>query len=175
MIVATGGSAVHPKAFFGKNVVTVTEVLNGSVKISDKKVCVIGSGMTGLETAEFLCEQGNQVSVVEMADEIAPGAWFQHKDDVLPKLDKFGVDFYTSSKLLKTNDNSISVADLKANKEFDIPCDLIVLSLGVKPNNSLFDELKSVCQNTYIIGDALKVGRIYNATESAFQTVMSIN
>ena len=42
--------------------------------------------MTGLETSELLCEAGNQVSIVEMADEIAPGAWFQHLDDALPKL-----------------------------------------------------------------------------------------
>jgi pyruvate/2-oxoglutarate dehydrogenase complex dihydrolipoamide dehydrogenase (E3) component len=32
--------------------------------------------MTGLETTEFLNENGNRVTVVEMADDIAPGAWF---------------------------------------------------------------------------------------------------
>lgn len=175
VIVATGGSAVHPKAFSGDNVVTVTEILNGTIKPDSKNVCVIGSGMTGLETAELLCEQGNKVSIVEMANEIAPDTWFQHKDDALPKLNAHGVKFYTSTKLLSVNENSTTVCDLNANKEFEIPCDLVVLSLGVKPNNSLYEELKGMYKNLYLVGDASKIGRIFNATENAYQTVMSIN
>ena len=53
----------------------------GEKKISGKIVAVIGSGMTGLETTEILNESGNHVVVVEMAEEIAPGTWFQLKDD----------------------------------------------------------------------------------------------
>lgn len=174
VIIATGGSAVHPKAFSGDNVVSVTEILNGSVKVDNKKICVIGSGMTGLETAELLCTQGNKVSVIEMANEVAQGTWFQHTDDILPKLNKFGVEFFTSTKLSKVNGSSITVTDINDNKDFEIPCDLVVLSLGVKPNNSLYDELKGLYKNLYVVGDASKIGRIFNATESAFQTVISI-
>ena len=68
IIVATGGNAIKPKAFDKENVVTVTDILNGGVKLSGKNVCVIGSGMTGLETSELLVSQGNKVSVIEMAD-----------------------------------------------------------------------------------------------------------
>ena len=42
-------------------------------------------GMTGLETSELLVSQGNHVTIVEMAPRIAPGAYFQHVDDALPK------------------------------------------------------------------------------------------
>ena len=88
VITATGGNAIHPKSFNGDNVVTVTQVLNGDIDISNKKVAVIGSGMTGLETSELLVSKGNKVTVVEMADKIAPGAWFQQLDDALPVLCK---------------------------------------------------------------------------------------
>ncbi len=174
VIIATGGFAVHPKAFSGENVVTVTDILNGSVKVSNKKICVIGSGMTGLETSELLCEQGNKVSIVEMADKIAPGAWFQHLDDALPKLKDAGTKFYTSTKLSEIDDKGISVVNLKTNKSFKIDCDLVVLSMGVRSDNVLYEEIKSSFNNVYNIGDSSKIGRIYNATESAYQVAMSI-
>lgn len=174
IIVATGGNAIKPKAFDKENVVTVTEILNGTVKLSGSEVCVIGSGMTGLETSELLVEQGNHVSIVEMADSIAPGAWFQQLDDALPKLQAGGTKFYTSTKLMDIDENGITVSDLKTGRESKIACDKVVLSLGVRPDNSLYEELKSEFKNVYEIGDCVKVGRIHNATESAYQLVKSI-
>ena len=174
IIVATGGNAIKPKAFDKENVVTVTDVLDGSVKLSGKKICVIGSGMTGLETSELLVSQGNHVSVVEMADKIAPGAWFQQLDDALPKLKEANTEFYTSSKLVDIMPGSIKVLDLITNSNREISCDMVVLSMGVRPDNSLYESLKSEFGNVYAIGDCVKTGRIVNATESAYKLVMSI-
>ncbi len=174
VINATGGNAVQPKAFEGENVVTVTEILNGNIKVENKKVCVIGSGMTGLETSELLCEAGNQVSIVEMADEIAPGAWFQHLDDALPKLKKYNTRFYSSSKLTEIKSDGIVIENTKTKKSEHLPCDLVVLSLGVRSDNALYEEIRNLFEHVYNIGDSSKVGRIYNATESAYQVVKSI-
>lgn len=174
VINATGGNAVHPKAFQADNVVTVTEILNGSVKPENKKICVIGSGMTGLETSELLCDYGNKVTIVEMADAIAPGAWFQGVDDALPKLKKAGTDFLTSTKLLSVNSNSITAKDLKSNQDIDIPCDMVVLSMGVKPDNTLYEEIKNDYKYVFNIGDSNKTGRIHHATEAAYHAVKSI-
>lgn len=174
IIIATGANAVQPKAFCGSNVVTVTDVLNGSVKFTGKKLCVIGSGMTGLETSELLIEQGNSVSVIEMADTIAPGAWFQQLDDAMPKLVKANTKFYTSTKLLKVLPNGIAVEDTKTGREYTIQCDGIVLSMGVKPDNALYNELKGVYNNVYAIGDCDKSGRIYNATQAAYKLASSL-
>ncbi len=174
IIIATGANAVQPKAFCGSNVVTVTDVLNGSVQFTGKKLCVIGSGMTGLETSELLIEQGNSVSVIEMADTIAPGAWFQQLDDAMPKLVKANTKFYTSTKLLKVLPNGIAVEDTKTGREYTIQCDGIVLSMGVKPDNALYNELKGVYNNVYAIGDCDKSGRIYNATQAAYKLASSL-
>lgn len=174
IIIATGANAVQPKAFCGCNVVTVTDVLNGTVQFTGKKLCVIGSGMTGLETSELLIEQGNSVSVIEMADTIAPGAWFQQLDDAMPKLVKANTKFYTSTKLLKVLPNGIAVEDTKTGREYTIQCDGIVLSMGVKPDNALYNELKGVYNNVYAIGDCDKSGRIYNATQAAYKLASSL-
>jgi len=175
VITATGGNAIHPKSFNGDNVVTVTQVLNGSIDISNKKVAVIGSGMTGLETSELLVSKGNKVTVVEMADKIAPGAWFQQLDDALPVLEKAGTEFLTSHKLLSVSSSGIELENLKEKKAVAIKVDLVVLSLGVRSDNSLYNDIKnSDSYKVYNIGDSNKIGRIANATESAYQLVMNI-
>lgn len=175
VITATGGNAIHPKSFNGDNVVTVTQVLNGDIDISNKKVAVIGSGMTGLETSELLVSKGNKVTVVEMADKIAPGAWFQQLDDALPVLEKAGTEFLTSHKLLSISSSGIELENLKEKKAVAIKVDLVVLSLGVRSDNSLYNDIKnSDSYKVYNIGDSNKIGRIANATESAYQLVMNI-
>lgn len=174
IIIATGGNAVHPKAFDKPNVVTVTEVLNGKVKLENSKVCVIGSGMTGLETSELLVEQGNKVTIVEMADKIAPGAWFQQLDDALPKLRAADTVFLTSTKLADVKENRIIVNDLKTGVTSEIECDKVVLSMGVRPDDSLYNEIKDKFKNVYKIGDCVKTGRIFNATQDGYNIAKSI-
>ena len=131
--------------------------------------------MTGLETSEMLCEAGNRVSVIEMAEEIAPGAWFQQLDDVLPKLEKYNTEFLLSSKLIDIQEKYIVVENTKTKKQEKIYCDLVVLSLGVRSDNALYEEIKDLFKSVYNIGDSAEVGRIYSATESAYRIVKSID
>lgn len=179
VIIATGGYAVKPKSIPGigfDNVCTVTDILAGTVLLKNKKVVVVGSGMTGLETAELLAEQGNTVTVLEMARTIAPGTWMQHKDDILPRLKLKHVELCCSKKLIAIHRNYITVeTNNREKKQFQIQCDQVVLSLGIKSNNVLYNELKPLIPNLYLIGDACKQGRIAEATESAYLAVKSIN
>lgn len=175
VICATGANAISPKAFQGDNVCTVTEILSGSVQLENKRVAVIGSGMTGLETSEFLCKQGNRVTIIEMADEIAPGAWFQQVDDAIPKLNAAGTVFMPSHKLLEIHNDCVILENTRNGAKVHVETDYVVLSLGCRPDTVLYEEIKnSDLYKTYNIGDSVKVGRIANATESAYQLVKSI-
>lgn len=175
VINATGANAVFPKPFQKENVCTVTDILNGNVVLNDRKVAVIGSGMTGLETSELLCEQGNKVSIIEMADEIAPGAYFQQLDDALPKLKAAGTQFFASSKLTDIQSDCVVVENTKTGEKKNIGADFVVLSLGCRPDNTLLDEIKDGKSYKVInIGDSVKIGRIANATQAAFDAVMSV-
>ena len=51
---------------------TVTPILTGERKYSGRDIAVVGSGMTGLETAELLVNQGNTVTIIEMAEKLPP-------------------------------------------------------------------------------------------------------
>ena len=177
VICATGAFAFKPKSIKGTDkefVYTTTDILDGRVAIEGKNVVVIGSGMTGLETAEFLTTMNNKVGVVEMADDLAPGVWMQHPNDVIPRLEEKETEFYLSKRLASIVDDGIIVEDIKTKSSLKIPADAVVLALGSKPENSLYEQLKYM-PNVYAIGDASKIGRIADATMSAFKCVKSIN
>lgn len=176
VVCATGGNALKPGSIKGTDkafVYTTTEILDGSVQLTGKKVALIGSGMTGLETAELLCSQGNSVTVVEMAETVAPGVWHQHINDVMPRLTQAGTEFKLSRKLLSIEDGAIVTEDVRTKQKENITADAVVLALGVRPENRLYEEIKDR-NNVYIIGDANKVGRIAEATKGAFECVKNI-
>ena len=176
VICATGGNAVKPKSIEGTDkdcVYTPTEILNGSVEFEGKKIAVIGSGMTGLETAELLTTKKNKIIIVEMADETAPGVWMQHPNDVIPRLESAGTKFYLSKKLIAIDEKSVTVEDTKTKRTTKLDCDAVVLAMGVRSEKNLYDEIKNM-SNVYLVGDADKVGRIANATMSAYKCVKNI-
>ncbi|MBI5966346.1 MAG: FAD-dependent oxidoreductase, partial [Deltaproteobacteria bacterium] len=59
VIVATGALPISPDSFTGPRVLTAWEVLSG--KETGQKVLILGGGMVGMETAEFLSQKGCQV------------------------------------------------------------------------------------------------------------------
>ena len=175
IIIATGGVSAKPpiKGSDRKNVCTTTDILNGSVNIEGKNVAVIGSGMTGLETSTLLMSKNNKITIVEMANKIAPGLWCQHYHDVVPDLEKAGTEFIVGNKLVEINDDSIVIEDKDGAKK-TIATDAVVLSLGVKPVNDLEAVAKKVTRNVAVVGDAKKPGKIYSATKEAFKAAIKI-
>ena len=131
--------------------------------------------MTGLETAEILCETGNQVTVIEMAPELAPGTWFQLVDDEMERLGKTDTRFETGTKLLAVDREGVTVQDVKSGQRRRIPAQYLVLSLGVKPAGELARQLdKLSVRRIWRVGDAVKSGTIADACHSACDTVMAI-
>ena len=178
VLLATGGVPVVPKSIPGidkPHVCTAPEVILGGVRPKDKKAVVIGSGMTGLETAEFLLQDGCDTTIIEMAPEIAPGTWFQLVDDEMERLSKTDTKFETGTKLLAVDKEGVSVQDVKTGQRRRIPADYLVLSLGVKPAGELARQLdKLSVRRIWRVGDAVKSGTIADACHSAYDTVMAI-
>lgn len=177
VIVATGSVPIKPH-FAGdyddEKVKTFEDILSGKVEIHNETVAVIGSGLTGLETAHTLCESGCKVTVVEMAKEIAPGTWMQHKDDILPKLNAADATLLAGEKLCEITANGIITENVKSKKKTDIACDKVVLSLGSRPNSAIADELKTAGFDPIVIGDANHVGKIADATKAAYKAAIGI-
>jgi 2,4-dienoyl-CoA reductase-like NADH-dependent reductase (Old Yellow Enzyme family)/thioredoxin reductase len=176
VIVATGGNSIIPpiEGVGLPHVCTVTEILNGTVALKGKRVAVIGSGLTGLETAEKLAEDGNRITIVEMLSQIGPDAFVQHLDDILPRLKAYKVDFIVGQKLIKITADSIIMENTESGQQSEEYIDYVVLSVGVKSNDKLARELQPYVERIYTIGDARKVGRIAQAVRDGFDTAWQI-
>ena len=177
VIAATGAVPIRPSSIEGVDlpqVCTAPEIIHRSKVLRNQRVLVAGSGMTGLETAEILNETGNQVTVLEMADEIAPGTWFQLVDDEMERLHPCGTSFLPGHKLLRILPGEVEAEEVKTGAHKRIRADSVVLSLGVKPENRLAKELSQALPRVYIAGDASASGTIADAVRSASACCRSI-
>ena len=177
VIVSTGGLPIRPAGIpgaDGDNVSLAPEIILGQKKIEGKNVVVVGSGMTGLETTEVLNECGNHTTVIEMADEIAPGTWFQLLDDEMSRINGHGTEFLTGKRLLAIKDGKVLVEDVKTSELEEIKADEVVLSMGVRSDNALYRQLYNGRSRVYAVGDARQSGQIAHAVHDAFDTVCSI-
>ena len=178
VVVATGGTPIRPKSIPGtdlESVVMATEIIMGEKRIENKKVVVVGSGITGLEVTEFLNDAGCEVTVIEMADEIAPGAWFQLVDDEMERIRPYGTKFATGTKLVGIEPGRVLTENKKTGEKGFIEADNVVLSLGVRPVDGLVRELEELgVKNVIAVGDAKKSGTIADACHSAYDAVMNI-
>ncbi|MBP2072265.1 MULTISPECIES: FAD-dependent oxidoreductase [Thermoanaerobacterium] len=177
IFLAQGSNPIMPKSIRGidrKNVLVAEDILSGKVRLNGKKVAVVGSGMTGLETAHYLAVDGNDVSVFEMADEIGPGLFFQNLIDILGHLGPFKVKLYPKHKLVEIGEDKVIFENTETKENIYQVFDYVVLSLGRTPNTELIDEIKAAFDNVVVLGDAKQAGKIRNAMESGFMAAYNL-
>lgn len=176
VVLAAGGAAVVPAlpGVHGANVYSVEDVLGGSSGLADKTVVLVGAGMTGIETAEYLCARGNKVTVVDMLNKIAPDGNATIVADVMGRLKKYGVSFLLEHTLKEILPEGVLLEEKAGGAQKTLGADAVVLSLGMRPNNALAEDLKARDYLTRVIGDALKVGKIAPATRGGFEAGRSL-
>jgi|SRR5690554_6159565 len=177
VFVAHGSKPLIPESIpgvDGNEVFNVAEILEEKVELSGKKVGVIGSGKTGIETAYFLAVKGNEVSLFEMADTIGPEVYFQSLIDLMSNIGRLGVKLYPKHQLMRVDKGVAIFKETESGEQKEYPFDAIVISVGVESNRELVDEVQTEFESVHVLGDASKVGRIRDAMESGFITAYSL-
>jgi NADPH-dependent 2,4-dienoyl-CoA reductase/sulfur reductase-like enzyme len=173
LVLAAGSLPLFPKipGIDSPNVVLAEEVLSG--KETGQKVIVIGGGLVGCETAEFLAQQKKNVTIVEMLGEIATGVGHSFKAGLLNRLSSNGVTMFTGMQCKIITVNSAVIAS-KSGDEKTIYADTIVLAVGAKPNRELAKIVAAVVPEIHIVGDCLEPRRIINAIGEGHRAGMMI-
>jgi pyruvate/2-oxoglutarate dehydrogenase complex dihydrolipoamide dehydrogenase (E3) component len=175
VILATGSTSVMPrsiKGIDGEHVYAPSEILTGKVNLDGKRVCIIGSGLTGLETGEYLQERGCEVSIYEMQDKIAPTGFALVSMDEEGALANGGVRTCPGHKLLELKEGAAVFED-NAGFVIEEPCDAAVISLGIRPVKDL-EEALSADYKVISIGDASKLGRIPQAVAAGYEAAIGL-
>lgn len=172
VIIATGSVSVVPSkipGIHGENVYTVEEVLSGKANLKEKKVVVIGAGLTGLETAEYLGDMGNKVTIVDMLGEVAPGCNHTNVADVCGRLAKYGAEYLLGHALKEVRSDGVLLEKTEDHQEVDVSAEAVVLSLGFRPDASLVQGLKDKNIEVRTVGSAVKDGTIAPAVRTGYE------
>ena len=169
VFVACGASPVVPKlpGIENSKVVTAEDVLSGKVKV-EGKVAVIGSGLTGCETAEALAEQGHSVSLIEMAKTIGPGIYPSILMDLMGRFRKFNPQILPGHRLAAVTENGVLVVNVANGQKMEVEADTVVLALGVSPRRGVVSEFEASFDEVRVIGDASRGGSIVEAVADGF-------
>ena len=175
VINAVGAHSAAPRipGIDSVNVADAWKVLAGEQQVYGT-VAVIGGGMVGCETAEYLAARGCKVSVIEMMDKIAAGESTTILPTLLENYKTYGVEQYPSHKVKEFRMDAV-VCENKDGAEVTISCDYIVLAMGARSNE--FDAVALEAANipVYSIGDAAgKAADISNAIRTGYDTACQL-
>ena len=135
---------------------------------------VIGGGLVGSETAEFLAEKGCEVTIVELRDGIALDMEYKTRQMLMPKLAALGVVCLTETEVLEIGCNgNVKVKTPYLEKELS-GFDTVVVALGYRPDAALCADLAAAGIDFVRVGDCKKGGKIINGVWEAFQITYRI-
>jgi NADPH-dependent 2,4-dienoyl-CoA reductase/sulfur reductase-like enzyme len=139
VFICSGSAPVMPGSIpgiHGDNVYTVPQILGKKVHLTGKKITVAGAGLSGLETAEYLQEEGNEVTCIDMTPSVAYGAFALSVMDEEGQLARTGVRTMPGHKLVEIRKDGVLIEDTAGYQVF-IPGDAVVMSLGVRSDNKV--------------------------------------
>ena len=172
VIIAAGAHNMDlPMPVENSNVVSAWDVLSG--KEVTGKCVILGGGLVGAETAEYLANKGHEVTIVEMMERIAA----QESQTVLPLMMKdfaeHNVQQLTNTKVASISNNTVKAVNTKDNTEIEIKADTIVAALGSRKNVM---DVTGITKPVHYVGDCSgeRTADIASAIRTAYHTANKI-
>jgi len=181
--------------FVLRNIADTDAIYHFIADQAPKKAVVVGGGFIGVEMAENLTERGIEVTIVEKMPQVLAPLDFEMAQLVHQELNKNGVKLVLGDGLLKFSEDGKKI-HLESGKEIDT--DLIILSIGVVPENSLAKKAgllvgprghivttsklevldaatQQVVEGVYAIGDAIQVKDFITKSDTAIALAWPAN
>lgn len=176
VILAAGSNPVIPgiPGIEGENVSTAWEVLESKTKIRNQDVVVAGGGMVGAETAEFLAEQNNVVTIVEMLPRIADDMEIFNRRGLMDALREKKVIMLTEREVSEVTEEGLIVTNKRSGERKLVKADWVVLAMGSKPAGELVEALPEKVPQLYVVGDCQQPRTIMAAVYEGAFTALQI-
>lgn len=129
-----------PNVFTLRTVGDGVRIKNYIAEHSPRKAVVVGAGYIGIEMVEALVRLGLDVALVEMLPDIVPNMDRDMSSIVSDVLRERGVQVFTGAPLSRIDLDSSGVVRLVRAGEAELPADILVLALGVRPRVELARE-----------------------------------
>lgn len=174
VISATGSTPVKPRIAGADKAIAMDalEAINNPDKVG-KNVVVIGGGLVGTETALDLAENGHSVTVVEMLPQIMNDVAATDFLVYSERIAKTDMKVLAGTRLEEVTDTGVTVSNKKQGA-FALNADTVILALGFRSCQDLYQELQAAGKEVYLVGDAVKPGKIMDAIHTAYRVGLRI-
>ena len=147
LVIATGSSPLRPRipGIDSPRILTlwtvpdtdhIRELIRG---LGTKSAVVVGGGFIGLEMAENLHHAGLSVSIVEATDQVMAPVDPEMAEILHNNIRSNGVGLYLADGVASFEDKGASV-DVKLSSGTVLSADIVILSIGVRPNSQIAKE-----------------------------------
>ncbi len=183
LVLAPGAEPIRPPfsgmekvpVFSLRNIPDMDKIYDFIEKNNPITATVIGGGYIGLEMVENLTRRGIRVKVIELLDQVLPTldkemAQFVHNELVLNRIKLILGDGVAGFELSNDEEGKYKVITQSGRK---IGTDLVILSIGIKPDTHLAkecgleltdrgyivvnDHLQTSDSDIYAVGDAIQI------------------
>jgi 2-enoate reductase len=137
---------------------------------------VLGGGLIGCETALWLAQQGKKATVVEILPALLSGGIpVQHMNRLmlLDLLRFHRVEVLTGASLLQISPEGAILQEGDSSKR-EVDADMIVLAVGLAPEQDLYRSLRGRIPNLFLIGDSRNAQNIMNAVWDAYEVARMV-
>ena len=159
VVVATGAVPLIPSGMprVDKSIVVTAHDLLAGKKVVGTKAVIIGGGLVGCETAEYVAERGcKDITILEMLENVAADVvpdW--NREFLMERMREFGVKLMTSAKVTEILDDGVAYVKGGSRVVIKGVTD-VILATGAKSVNDLEQKIKGQVAEVYVIGDAQK-------------------
>ena len=170
VILATGAKPVLLPVDGKEEMIAANDILSGKISIPGGNVAVIGGGMVGIETAEYLLHHSRgaaKVTLIEMAESIGQGMVPNNLVPTLKRLQQERVQVVTGAKVKSLEQGTVTVETAAGEVQYP-GFTHVVCAVGSKAWNPLYEEIKDTYE-TYVIGDAREVAQALEAVRAAYE------
>ncbi|QAT41277.1 FAD-dependent oxidoreductase [Clostridium sp. JN-9] len=120
-----------------------------------KKAVVIGGGLLGLEAAWEMKKAGLDVTVVEFFDRLLPRQLDKEGAEIFKKIvDNSGVKIILGSSAVEILGDS-NVTGIKLNNGETLDCEMVLFSVGIRPNKALAEAAGIKCDKGILVNDKM--------------------
>ena len=174
VIVAVGASNFIPpiKGIDGPNIRDAWKIIDGEDNVSGK-VVIVGGGMVGCETAEFLAEQGCKISIVDMRDKVAEDVSLTILPTMMDFFQTYDVQLLTSHKVVAIEKNHV-LCENKDGQSVSVQYDYVVMASGSRSVEFDTTILTDKGISVYKVGDHHKVSNISKAIKTGYDAANMI-
>ncbi len=173
VVIASGAIPITPEipGVDRRRVITAIDALSAD-SLSGKEVVIIGGGLVGCETSEYLTSKGKKVTVIARREAIATDVGPSNRWVLLKRLRGLGIQMLTSIAVKEITANEVVIE--REGRTETLKADLVVLARGLKPRSELWESLShnttsGKVPRLYTTGDCSQVGKILEAIHDGFR------